>query len=83
MPKDNLKDNFNKMPAIDENVNFSHAGETKKKITLNFKNGASIEFKEDDKFKVPVNWKGVKSVLIEMWLTKDEFKKLYPEAKIE
>ena len=69
--------------AIDDKSHFPHAVKTKKKITLNFKNGSSIEFKKDDKFKVPVNWKGVNSISIEQYLTKEEFKKLYPDMKIK
>ena len=57
----------------------SHAGKPKKKITLNFKNGSSIEFKENDK---NVNWQAVDSVLYEQWLTKEELKKLYPDIKL-
>ena len=66
-----------KVMPIDDKSHISHAGKPKKKVTLNFKNGASVVLTE--KHNTPELWQTVDSVLIEQWLTKDEVAKLYPE----
>ncbi len=75
-----LKRNFNHSQEIDDNGQNSHAGKPKKKITLNFPNGARVELTEENN--TPETWKAVDSILIETWLTKEEFKKLYPDIKL-
>ena len=67
-----------KKPAIDEKSHISHAG--KPKVTLNFKNGSTIEFTEKSK---DVDWKAVSTVLIEEWVTIEQLALLYPNVKIE
>ena len=64
---------------IDDKSQNSHAGKPKKRTMLHFINGSTIEFTEDTK---KVDWEAVDGMVIEQWLTKDEFKKLYPDMKI-
>ncbi len=69
----------------EDKTNFLHSMNTidmkKKKIILNFKNGTSVELTE--KTDMISMWEALDSILIEQWLTKDEFKKLYPGVKTE
>ena len=67
--------------TIDDKSHFCHAVETKK-ITLLFPNGGRVVLNPNMKNTDDV-WKACESVLIEQWLTKEEFKKLYPDLKIK
>ncbi|NHZ85220.1 MAG: hypothetical protein GWP19_04995 [Planctomycetia bacterium] len=51
---------------------------TKRKITLNYKNGSSTKISKKMK---DIDWFAVNTVSIEKWMTVEQLKELYPELK--